>query len=101
MRRVMVEFGHHATFVEDGGGAVAALASEQFDIAMLDQHMPLLTGTQVIEWVRTQLPPSQWPVLAIATTDQSPQSRVRALAAGADYYLVKPLTASDLNTLFA
>lgn len=68
----------------------------QPDLIITDLLMPDLSGIQIIEMVRSICPrETQLPVLVL-TADEAPQSRRRALAAGATDILVKPFDPSEL-----
>ncbi len=68
----------------------AALSAEDFDLLVLDWHLPDTTGIEVLDWLRKEKG-STTPVIFITSRD-SEESVVQALDHGADDYIVKPVT---------
>ena len=67
-----------------------AMDSENFDLLVLDWHLPDTTGIQELDWLRGDRA-STTPVIFITSRD-SEASVVEALDHGADDYMVKPVT---------
>ena len=78
-----------------------ALKREQFDLLVLDWHLPDTTGIEVLDWLRGEQS-STTPVIFITSRD-SEESVVEALDHGADDYMVKPVnkavTLARINAL--
>lgn len=78
---------------------IAAAASTHVDIVILDQVLPVMMGWEVCESIRNF---SAVPILMLSVVNK-PEVIARALDAGADDYLVKPVSSSvlisHLNTL--
>jgi two-component system, OmpR family, response regulator QseB len=87
--------GYTADWLQDGAQAISAVASEQFDLLLLDLGLPRLDGYAVLSAIRSS--GNRLPVLVLTARDQV-ADRVRGLDLGADDYLVKPF---DLNELLA
>ena len=70
---------------------------EQFapDIVLLDLHMPLMDGFEVLSQIRERTADSYLPVLVL-TGDQSGEVKARALAAGATDFLTKPFDSTEV-----
>ncbi len=84
--------GHTVKAVADGRAALTALENEAFDLLLLDVHMPLLDGFQVIEELRQRERGTRRHMPVIALTARSMKGdRERFLAAGMDEYLAKPI----------
>ena len=68
-----------------------------FDLLLLDLHMPELDGFQVVEAIREreQSAGAHLPVIALTARSRR-EDRERCLAAGMDEYLAKPIRAADL-----
>ena len=69
-----------------------ALDKENFDLLVLDWHLPDTTGIEELDWLRGEKA-SNIPVLFITSRD-SEESVVEALDHGADDYMVKPVNKS-------
>ena len=66
-----------------------AMSTEDFDLLVLDWHLPDTTGIEELDWLRGEKA-SSTPVIFITSRD-SEESVVEALDHGADDYMVKPV----------
>ena len=66
-----------------------AMDQEDFDLLVLDWHLPDTTGIEELDWLRGEKA-STTPVIFITSRD-SEESVVEALDHGADDYMVKPV----------
>lgn len=73
------------------------LDDEGWDILLLDIHMPHIDGIEAIRRVREQEggDGGRLPILTL-TADASEETKLEALAAGADDFLTKPFEASEV-----
>ena len=79
----------------DGGEGLKRLSSERFDIVITDINMPVMDGLKLIAAVRQ--PPLQLNIpIVVITTENDSADRERALALGANRYMVKPVQAPDV-----
>ena len=70
------------------------------DLCTIDWNMPVMDGLQFVNAVRTN--PAWRSVTLVMVTSESEQSQiVRALAAGAHEYVIKPFTADALRDKLA
>jgi PAS domain S-box-containing protein len=90
--------GHEVTIVHDGAGAVAAFADACPEIALLDIGMPGLSGYEVARRIRQSHPTSVATLIAITGWGQE-DDKVRALAAGFNHHLTKPVDLQRLSEL--
>jgi sigma-B regulation protein RsbU (phosphoserine phosphatase) len=74
----------------DGPGALKQIATEPFDLVLLDVMMPGLSGLEVLKIIRQQHPATELPVIMATARDQS-EDIVQALQLGASDYVTKPL----------
>jgi PAS domain S-box-containing protein len=70
------------------------------DLVVLDIQMPDIDGLTVIRHLRTTLPSSTLPIIAL-TALAMPEDRERCLAAGANDYLSKPVRLGELARTIA
>lgn len=77
----------------DGAQAIEAYASHRPDVALVDLRMPVVGGNQVIEEIRAASPDARLLVLTAYNGDEDIH---RALASGAQGYLLKSSTGDDL-----
>ena len=87
------EDGHHVDVLDSGRAAVAAARRAEHDVVVLDLGLPDLDGVDVLRQVRASA--VQVPVLVLTARDAI-DSRVLALDAGADDYLVKPFAFEEM-----
>lgn len=85
--------GHAVDWVKDGAAADAALASESFDLVVLDLGLPRRSGLEVLRALRAR--GQGLPVLILTARDATAE-KVAGLDAGADDYLVKPVELDEL-----
>jgi len=83
--------------------ALAALASSTYDLLISDISMPDVDGYQFIREVRAKETASQFrKVPAVALTGHARvQDRMRALIAGYDTHVAKPIETNELLTVVA
>ncbi len=75
-----------------GQGALSMLITESIDIMLLDLGLPDIDGMEVIKKVRQW---SEMPIIVISARDQD-KEKALALDTGADDYLTKPFSATEL-----
>jgi len=79
--------------VADGSSALAYLRTYEYEVAVLDWRMPVMSGLEVVQRLRRQ--GSRVPVLMLTARDM-PTDRVLGLDEGADDYMVKPFDFPEL-----
>src|SRR5581483_3744517 len=77
-----------------GREALSILASDAFDIVLLDAHMPDVDGFAVAEKLRESGDRATTIMMLTSASQPADADRIRAL--GIDVYLTKPVTQSDL-----
>jgi two-component system chemotaxis response regulator CheY len=85
------------TCVEAGDGAegLKHLTQGHFDIVLTDINMPVMDGLKLVAAIRQSDEHRQTPIVVI-TTESDSQDRDRALALGANRYMVKPVQAPEV-----
>ena len=73
-------------------GGLSALVTERIDLILLDLGLPDFDGMEVIKKVREW---SEVPIIVVSARDQD-KEKAAALDAGADDYLTKPFSATEL-----
>jgi DNA-binding response OmpR family regulator len=90
-----LEAEHYAVDISADGEQARALASElDFDIIILDLTLPHLDGVSILRFVRTRKP--SVPILVLTGRNRI-EDRVQCLDLGADDYLMKPFSFSELS----
>ncbi|MCW2607304.1 MAG: putative response regulator receiver domain protein CheY [Frankiales bacterium] len=97
LRRIMVEAGFDVVEAGDGQQAleVVAAAPEVPALALVDWNMPVMNGLEFVKAVRA-VPAYKQMTLMMVTTESEHGQIVRALAAGAHEYVIKPFTAEAI-----
>jgi two-component system chemotaxis response regulator CheY len=93
LRRIMAAAGFEATEAGDGHEALSSLeiATDVPDIALIDWNMPNMNGLEFVKAIRPVQRYSHMTLMMVTSEGEQAQI-VRALAAGAHEYLVKPFT---------
>ena len=89
--------GHTVFVANDGHEALAALATQPFDVVLMDVQMPELDGIEATAAIRAQEKETGAHVPIVAMTAHAMKGdRERCLAAGMDAYVAKPIRARKL-----
>jgi len=96
IREILEARGYEVVEVGDGQEAVQKIAEKKPDLVLLDIQMPLLDGFGVLRQLRQDSRFASLPVVAV-TSYAMGGDREKALAAGFDAYLTKPLNAAALK----
>ncbi|MFZ2031921.1 MAG: response regulator [Vitreimonas sp.] len=81
---------------QDGEEAVAAAAAAAFDLILLDIRMPRIDGIEAAERIRAGAGPSARAPIVALTADTGDAERTRAMRAGMDDFITKPIDAHRL-----
>lgn len=94
LTRLLVDLGFEVEHAADGQEALEAVTAASAagtlpDICLVDWNMPVMTGLEFVLAVRAH---KEWRDMALmmVTTESEHSQIVRALAAGAHEYLIKP-----------
>ncbi|MER2541544.1 MAG: response regulator [Azonexus sp.] len=95
---LLQKWGHHPTLASNGQEALDILAIRNFNVVLMDMHMPLMGGVEATCAIRAREVAEGRPrTPIIAMTAAAMQSDKDAcIAAGMDDYLAKPIRAKDL-----
>ena len=77
---------------ENGSSAILEASSHNPDIVLLDLGLPDMEGVEVIKKIRTW---SNMPIIVISARSED-MDKIEALDAGADDYITKPFSPSEL-----
>jgi PAS domain S-box-containing protein len=97
LEQLLARRGHRVRVATNGRDALALAAAAEFDLMLLDVHMPELDGFQVVRAVREreQTAGGHLPIVALTARSRE-QDREQCLAAGMDEFLAKPIQAAAL-----
>ncbi len=97
MNILLDKMGHDAVFCENGQEALELLKSQDFDVVLLDYHMPVLDGLAATEAIRAMEGPAAQIKIILITADVVNDTRKRAVEVGVNEFTSKPLQAADLH----
>lgn len=102
--RIMEALGFQVLTAEDGVQAGEVLKEHpELRLVMLDWNMPNMNGYEFLVQLRSEPGHEKSPTVVMVTTETGMPSMLKALAAGADEYIMKPfdkeLVASKLDIL--
>ena len=83
--------------VADGLAALALVKEKTYDVVLIDNHMPKMTGVEVLRQLRETAPTPHLKIMMISG-QSSPDEMARMLLAGADDYLTKPFSMIQLKS---
>ncbi len=96
LRDLLEIWGHHVDMAENGPDGVEMALSLQPEVALVDIGLPGLDGNEVAQRIRASLDSDRMTLIAMTGYGQ-PEDRRRALQAGFDAYLVKPVNPAELT----
>ena len=88
--------GHRVTETEDGESFLAAIEADDYDLAMLDMHMPDMNGLEVYQLYRFAHAGEETIPFIVVTADVTETARAACEKAGIERVLSKPLSAKQL-----
>lgn len=86
--------GYAVDVVGDGASADAAIATETFDLVILDLNLPEMDGIEVLRAMRARKDKA---AVLILTARGTPEDRVKGLDLGADDYMIKPFDVGEFE----
>ena len=86
--------GYQVRTAASGEEALAALKDDEVDLVLLDIVMPGMDGYEVCRTIREQVDTAYLPVVMV--TASGDEQKLKALEAGADDFLTKPVNTAEL-----
>ena len=88
--------GFDVSVVSDGEDALFAVREEEPDLVLLDWMLPNVSGIEICRRLRARSETAATPVIMLTARGEE-EDKVRALDIGADDYLTKPFSMSELS----
>ena len=98
-RRIVEDLGFQCNEAEDGQQAVASCEKNVPDVILLDWNMPVMSGIEFLEKLR-KMKDGKIPKVIFCTTENDMAHIQRALAAGANEYIMKPFDSEIIESKF-
>jgi signal transduction histidine kinase len=100
LRTLLTLWGHEVRTAADGASGMKMVLARPPDVALIDIGLPGVSGYEVARAVRERLPLRQVRLVAVTGYGQS-SDRERAIAAGFDAHLLKPVPPDELERALA
>ncbi len=95
LRYNLEQSGFRVSVAYDGEEALALVQEDVPDIVLLDWMLPLMSGIEVCRQLRRQTSTANLPIIMLTARGEE-GDRVRGLDAGADDYVTKPFSPTEL-----
>ena len=95
-RGVLEKAGFEVEQAINGIEALEKVGAQTFDLVIVDVNMPRMDGFSFIRALRGSAPAIKSLPVLVLTTEAGRQDKEDARAAGANFYLVKPVSEADL-----
>lgn len=93
--------GYRADIAANGLEALEALRRQEYDLVLMDIHMPEMDGVEATRHIRNRMPPDLQPYIVALTANALEGDRETYLKAGMNDYLSKPLRVEQLVQVLA
>ncbi|UGV25180.1 response regulator [Rhodopseudomonas boonkerdii] len=96
LNAILTELGHHAEFIGRGEDAAIRVAEGGFDAVLMDMVLPDISGVEAIRQIRALKKP--YGGIAVIGVSGRGEDEAAARQAGADSFLIKPVSPRALAT---
>jgi diguanylate cyclase (GGDEF)-like protein len=96
LKGLLDRMGHSVVEAEDGDKAVRLYKADRPGLVLIDVVMPVMDGYEAARRMRESLP-EEWVPIIFLSSKEADQDLDRAIEAGGDDYLVKPVSFVVLN----
>ncbi len=93
-RKILTKEGYAVSYASNGAEGLKLVKEKEFDVVITDWLMPVMDGIELISKIRSEL--KKQPIVLLLTAVNSADAQKKALFAGADGYLTKPIQANLL-----
>jgi signal transduction histidine kinase/DNA-binding NarL/FixJ family response regulator len=93
--------GHAVEVAGNGAEALAAVQARDFDVVLMDMHMPEMDGIEATRAIRALPPPKNAVWIVAATAGAMPADIERCLEAGMNDYIAKPIVPDEMGRALA
>ncbi|MCK5668930.1 MAG: response regulator, partial [Gammaproteobacteria bacterium] len=101
IRTILEYAGHIVDIVDNGNQVLDAIEVSEYDMIILDMHMPEMDGIEAAKALRFMQPGSERLPIIMLTADATTDAIKSSEDAGIDVYLTKPIESEKLLTTIA
>jgi CheY-like chemotaxis protein len=94
---MLAKLGHQVDIASNGSEALDAVKRHDYDVVLMDMHMPVMDGLEATRRIRSEVSPDHQPHIIAMTASVTKEDREACADAGMDGYLSKPVRAEDLT----
>jgi PAS domain S-box-containing protein len=98
--QMLKKMGYEVDVAFDGEEALAAWKKNDYDLILMDCHMPVMDGLQATRLIRLQEDQQHIPILAL-TADVMADRKAECIKAGMDGFMSKPIRMDELKRRLA
>lgn len=98
--QMLTKMGYEVDVAFDGEEALAAWKQSEYDLILMDCHMPVMDGLQATRMIRLQEDQQHIPILAL-TADVLSDRKKQCINAGMDGFMSKPIRMDELRRRLA
>ena len=95
VEKILIGWKAEVTIVENGQIAIEAFESDDFDLILMDLHMPKVDGYAAVEAIRKSFKGRKIPIIALSA-DVFEETRQRILNNGFNDFVAKPFKSDQL-----
>lgn len=96
---MLTRLGYQVEYAFNGSEALDRCGETQFDLILMDCHMPVMDGYEATRRIRAMDSMTRYVPIVALTAGATASDRQRALASGMDDYLPKPVRREELGAL--
>jgi two-component system sensor histidine kinase RpfC len=96
LRHALTQAGYNILLVDNGDQALDALEEHFFDLAIINLHLPIMSGTQVVKLHRFTTPYKQWVPFIFVEDEENPETLNLCQSIGVDICLFKPIAPQEV-----
>ncbi|MEW6737857.1 MAG: response regulator, partial [Acidobacteriota bacterium] len=96
--RILEKMGYRADVAANGLEVLVALHRQQYDVVLMDVHMPEMDGLAASQRINEQWHRDERPTIIAMTANAMQGDREECLAAGMDDYICKPVKVEELQS---
>lgn len=96
-QKILQKMGYRADLAGNGLEAVESVDRQQYDVVLMDLHMPEMDGMEATRRITQKYPKEKRPRIIAVTADAMQGDRELCIAAGMDDYISKPIQIAELQ----